>query len=161
MSETLREWLIRERRLLRANKNWVGEKSGSARAFDAHMLRERDDCLADVVEKLNALAEEAPTKAEETPEIREEDLPLEVAMAVTRRFCRVLSPEGVWSTLPLDPERVTWARKVDTSKDATWRYAVKSGRAIFQDKRNGWRKCHTDAYWVYWAEIEAEGEAGL
>ena len=86
-------------------------------------------------------------------------LPDEVREQVTRRFCVRLTEDARWVEDPLDERRIIWAPKATTERFDTWVLARKSGIAVFKDgrgHRNGWRKCHTDNFWVYYAFVLAE-----
>jgi len=52
-----------------------------------------------------------------------------------------------------DPDRLVWAAKDEMCKFDAWSKAVSSGKAKMTDKVNGWRKCHTENYWCYYAKI--------
>jgi len=71
-------------------------------------------------------------------------LPKEIEYAVYRRFFRCSSDI-------VDPTRIVFARKSNLSRSEVWDRARASGRAILSDGRNGWRKCHTNNFWAYYA----------
>lgn len=66
-------------------------------------------------------------------------IPDEIKLAVTKRFGEI------------KPWRLVIGNKLTISKCDTWILALRTRIAVFRDQRNGWRKCHTDNYWVYYA----------
>lgn len=88
-----------------------------------------------------------------------DELPEEVVKHVKEYFLHTLTDEGKWVDLPFDPTRIVYAAKTDTWRGGTWAKALKTGIAAWGDKKNGWRKCHTKNYWVYYALELAEDSA--
>ena len=82
-------------------------------------------------------------------------IPEEVDERVRKKFLCVLTDTGAWRDEALDPKRVIWALKSEASKCDTWIKALKSKKAAWAEDLNGWRKCHTENYWAYYALIES------
>ena len=88
-------------------------------------------------------------------------LPPEVEERVRRHFLHVLksfydeagTETCKWVDLPLDLTRVVFAAKADQSRCGTWEAALRTKKAkhVNEKNGNGWRKCHTENYWVYYA----------
>jgi hypothetical protein len=55
---------------------------------------------------------------------------------------------------PLDPTHVSWYPRDTTSRGTAWRKTIKYGEALkvaSRYKYNGWRRCHTEHYWAWYA----------
>lgn len=55
-----------------------------------------------------------------------------------------------------DIERLVWYPKSSVSRCQAWINALKTKKAVYTDGQNGWRKCHTENYWCYYAKIPNE-----
>jgi len=85
-------------------------------------------------------------------------IPQEVLAKVSGRFGSLsykLGREPFGCEKPedeFDPQRIVFYPKSEVSKVGAWIETVRSKRALFVEKANGWRKCHTDNYWCYYAK---------
>lgn len=57
-----------------------------------------------------------------------------------------------------DPNRLVWAAKSEMSRCDAWIKALRTNKAKQTKRINGWRKCHTENYWCYYAKITPEVE---
>ena len=58
-----------------------------------------------------------------------------------------------WYFTIFHPSRLVWYPKTEMSKCEAWIRAVETGIGKFVKGKhgNGWRKCHTENYWCYYA----------
>lgn len=49
---------------------------------------------------------------------------------------------------PIDPTRLVYGAKIEISRCETWLEALKLHP--MGEKKNPWRKCHTENYWAYY-----------
>ena len=82
-----------------------------------------------------------------------DELPREVREAIERRFLREFDGDGLRVVGRVNPRRVIWGHKAHEAKMHVWGRAIRSGVARLDEGPygNGWRKCHTANYWVYYA----------
>ena len=88
--------------------------------------------------------------------MEQSEMPEEVRVAVVQYFLTGVRCGMLVQLRRLDESRVIWGPTREP-KAAVWRRARWSGKAAFEDgpRGNGWRKCHTQNYWVYYAKVQA------
>jgi len=85
------------------------------------------------------------------------DCPKEVRENAERRFSSLSKLLGYPERQKekdnaFDIDRLVWYPKVTFSRCDAWIAALKTKKALYSDSQNGWRKCHTENFWCYYAE---------
>ena len=88
--------------------------------------------------------------------MEQSEMPEEVRAHVVQQFLTDFRCGMLVQLRRLDESRVIWGPTREP-KAAVWRRALRSGKANFDQvaRENGWRKCHTQNYWVYYAKVQA------
>ena len=88
-----------------------------------------------------------------------DELPDEVRERVAHYFSSLRIKLGKFAPIRVDPTRVMYGHKDKTTRSEVWQRAQRSGKARpgtkEQPQRQGWRKCHSENYWIYYAKYPA------
>ena len=89
------------------------------------------------------------------------ELPLEVKEKMERYwnpFELLLGLEPPDDAEYFDPNRLVFFPKETVSRCDAWIKTLKTKKAKFEKGKNGngWRKCHTENYWCYYAKYLSE-----